>query len=184
MRVFLTVLTLIFSLQSLTKADDISDFEIEGMSIGDSLLDYFSESQIKNESWNWKMFQPIKSYRYYEYVMFSFLGKDKDYIIQEVAGRKVLSIEDCKKLQLEMIKDIDELLPNSKKTEVATDEYRADPSGKSKKTYINIFPVEGFIHIGCYDFNKEFAKENNYSDSINVSVGSKKFLDFQSTDAF
>ena len=40
MRVFITVLVLIFSLQSWTKADDISDFEIEGMSIGDSLLDF------------------------------------------------------------------------------------------------------------------------------------------------
>ena len=41
MRVFVAVLVLIFSLQSLTKADDIRDFEIEGMSIGDSLLDYY-----------------------------------------------------------------------------------------------------------------------------------------------
>ena len=40
MRVFIVVLVLIFSLQSWTKADDISEFEIEGMSIGDSLLDY------------------------------------------------------------------------------------------------------------------------------------------------
>ena len=43
MRVFIIVLVLIFSLQSWTKADDISDFEIEGMSIGDSLLKKFSK---------------------------------------------------------------------------------------------------------------------------------------------
>ena len=47
MRVFIAVLVLIFSFQSLTKADDIRDFEIEGMSIGDSLLDYFNESEMK-----------------------------------------------------------------------------------------------------------------------------------------
>ena len=46
MRVFIAVLVLIFSLQSWTKADDIRDFEIEGMSIGDSLLDYMSENLI------------------------------------------------------------------------------------------------------------------------------------------
>ena len=40
MRVFIAVLVLIFSLQSWTKADDIRDFEIEGMSIGKNLLDY------------------------------------------------------------------------------------------------------------------------------------------------
>ena len=43
MKRLLLILILTFSFQSLTKADDIRDFEIEGMSIGDSLLDYFSE---------------------------------------------------------------------------------------------------------------------------------------------
>ena len=45
--------------QNLTKADDIRDFEIEGISIGDSLLDYFQESEVrkidkflKNEAYN------------------------------------------------------------------------------------------------------------------------------------
>ena len=47
MRIFLTVLIFVFNLQSWTKADDIRDFEIEGMSIGDSLLDHFSESEIQ-----------------------------------------------------------------------------------------------------------------------------------------
>ena len=36
MRVLIRVLIVILSLQSLTKADDIRDFEIEGISIGDS----------------------------------------------------------------------------------------------------------------------------------------------------
>ena len=46
MRVFIIVLFLIFSLQTWIKADDISDFQIEGMSIGDSLLDHFTEEEI------------------------------------------------------------------------------------------------------------------------------------------
>ena len=43
MRNFLLILILTFSFQSLVKADDIRDFEIEGMSIGDSLLDFFTK---------------------------------------------------------------------------------------------------------------------------------------------
>ena len=39
-------MVLILNLQSLTNADDIKDFEIEGMSIGDSALKYFSKDQI------------------------------------------------------------------------------------------------------------------------------------------
>ena len=46
MRVFLAALVLIFSLQSWTRADDIRDFEIAGMSIGDSLLEYYTESKL------------------------------------------------------------------------------------------------------------------------------------------
>ena len=52
MRVFITVLVLIFSFQSWTKANDISDFQIEGISIGDSLLDYMTEAEIKNNEWH------------------------------------------------------------------------------------------------------------------------------------
>ena len=47
MRIFIIVLVLIFSLQSWTKADDVRELEIEGMSIGDSLLDHMDEDIIK-----------------------------------------------------------------------------------------------------------------------------------------
>ena len=47
MKRLLLILILTFSFQTLTKADDIRDFEIEGMSIGDSLLDYFTNKQVK-----------------------------------------------------------------------------------------------------------------------------------------
>ena len=47
------LLALLFSLFFLSSpsvfADDISDFQIEGMSIGDSLLDYMTEDEILKE---------------------------------------------------------------------------------------------------------------------------------------
>ena len=54
MRIFLTILVLIFSLQTWTKADDIRDFEIESMSIGDSLLNYMNINEIKKAEENKK----------------------------------------------------------------------------------------------------------------------------------
>ena len=68
MRIFLSIIILIISLQSWTKADDISDFQIEGMSIADSLLDYFSEAEIKNPGSNNTMYYP-KSRKFYEIVL-------------------------------------------------------------------------------------------------------------------
>jgi len=45
----LLILILTLSFQTLTKADDIRDFEIEGMSIGDSLLSYMNKNLIVYE---------------------------------------------------------------------------------------------------------------------------------------
>ena len=41
---------ILFSFQTPSQADDIRDFQIEGMSIGDSLLDYTSEKEIKEKN--------------------------------------------------------------------------------------------------------------------------------------
>ena len=49
MKRLLIILILTFSFQTLMKADDISDFQIEGISIGDSLLDFFTKNEIKKE---------------------------------------------------------------------------------------------------------------------------------------
>ena len=46
MRIFLIVLILIFYLQSFSKADDIRDFEIDGLSIGDSILVNYNKNEI------------------------------------------------------------------------------------------------------------------------------------------
>ena len=46
MRLFVAILVLILSIQSWTKADDISDFEIEGVSIGDSGLIYATKKEL------------------------------------------------------------------------------------------------------------------------------------------
>ena len=50
MRIILSLLIIIFSVQPWTKADDIRDFEIEGMSIGDSLLNFMNEIEISNSN--------------------------------------------------------------------------------------------------------------------------------------
>ena len=46
MRTLLSVLILTLSLQCWTKADDIRDFEIEGISVGDTLLQFATQEEI------------------------------------------------------------------------------------------------------------------------------------------
>ncbi len=80
MKVFITVLVLIFSFQSWTKADDISDFQIEGMSIGDSLLDYYNLNEINR-------FQKI-NYPDKKYIFVNIFLKEKEYSSLQVGYKK------------------------------------------------------------------------------------------------
>ena len=43
MRLVLLIIIFIFNIHNFTKADDIKDFEIEGMSLGDSALNFFTK---------------------------------------------------------------------------------------------------------------------------------------------
>ena len=83
-RLSLYLFLIFFSLQNPSLADDIQDFQIEGMSIGDSLLDYYSEEEINNatdESYKDKLFITktmwTKNYNLYETVQLTYKGSDK-----------------------------------------------------------------------------------------------------------
>ena len=49
MKKFFLVLIIIFSFQSFTNANEIKEFELEGMSVGDSLLNFVSKKSIKTQ---------------------------------------------------------------------------------------------------------------------------------------
>ena len=97
MRIFITFLFLILSIQSPSKANDISDFEIEGMSLGDSLLDYLSKNQIgnlKETYYNDNLYTSITVFpdetnlelKEYDALVLTFLTKDNKFILQGISG--------------------------------------------------------------------------------------------------
>ena len=97
MKIILTVLILIFNLQSLTKADDISDYEIEGLSIGDSLLNHFTVNQIKKfqnyddlpSDMNFRIIEIFSNemkMELYDSVQIYYKPKDTTFIIHGVNG--------------------------------------------------------------------------------------------------
>ena len=90
MKKILSILVLVlFTLQTSSQADDIRDFQIEGMSIGDSLLDYYSKKEIKKGTKSFYTgskdffdlsFLSPKSDSYTQ-ITFSLKRDDKNYII-------------------------------------------------------------------------------------------------------
>ena len=104
-------------------ADDIQDFEIEGMTIGNSLLDYMSEEEIKE---NVGYVYPDKKFTLTVYKKFSemytmgigieYKSNDKTYKIYGVQGRVNFEndIEGCYKKQDEIEKEISSMFQKSK----------------------------------------------------------------------
>ena len=115
---FLTILFLILSLQSLTKADDIRDFQIVGISIGDSLIDYFDKSYIKkakrydstNTAWKVdKMFElRTKKKGSYTEIMFGLKKNDRKYTIYSISGLVKMenNIKECYQKQKEIAEEL------------------------------------------------------------------------------
>ena len=125
MRVFIAVLVLIFSFQSWTKADDVSDLEIEGMSIGNSLLDYMTEKEIKKYTGKnyYKVDKflvanfSLPSFETYDSVQVNYKKNDNKYIIHSIGGDidYYNNIEDCYKQKDEIVAEISETLKSFKK---------------------------------------------------------------------
>ena len=118
----IVVLGLLLTLSA--KADDISEFEIEGMSIGDSLLDYFSKDEIKSninyDSYEWiseKKFLDFELYdserfNQYEGVQISIKINDKKYTIHSIAAGIFYkhNIDNCYSDMKIIVKDLQEIL--------------------------------------------------------------------------
>ena len=181
MRVFIAVLVLVFSSQSLTKADDISDFEIEGMSIGDSALNFFSEQDIINNSKDYfrdKTFTPVQNDKYpffktYDAVDFSFKTGDRKYIIHNLNGILFYNnnIQDCYKKMDSITNDIEANIKYQKKHSKQVFQHRADKTGKSKFTQTRFDLENGYILIICYDYSVELGSR----DHMSVSIDTKEF---------
>ena len=125
MKKLLLILILTLSFQSWTKADDISDFEIEGMSIGDSLLELFTKKEIDNiDSTVYpgsKIFHdvPIVSDKFstYDQVTFGLKKNDSQYIIYSLAGDLyfVQDYDNCLKKKKEIINSVSKLFSKQKR---------------------------------------------------------------------
>ena len=182
MRVFIAVLVLIFSLQTWTKADDIRDFEIEGMSIGESLLDYYSEEEIRiSIKKKYYAYLPEKkfidlefnsspNFKTYDALQISIKPNDSKYIIYAVDG--ILKIEDmnnCNKKINEVSVIISNQFIDATKVKQKKTKHRADQSGKSTTWGVAFFLNEGgSVSVRCYDWHKDIG----YFDSFRISMRS------------
>jgi len=180
----LLILIFTFSLQSWTKADDIRDFEIEGMSVGDSLLDYFSEEEINDNlkdvnypSDKYLLFEIYKvdhQLSQYDAMLVHFKKNDKKYIVYSLSGVMEFAdnIQGCslkkKEIDLELLK----LFKNLERKDYGFNISKSDKSGKSSFSEIEYkFPSKDEITIQCYDW----SKETGYMNHLRLGLKYKEF---------
>ena len=181
MKTFLTLFVLLFS--SSVVADGISDFEIEGMSIGDSLLDYFSEKEIKNNIKNYYSkyngefiaveFWKLSFFEKYESIQITFKKNDNNYKIYGITGSIYFDdINDCYDLQNKVSKEISNIFINAVKN-IESGAHSADPSGKS---YVNgiffDYPSGDYAQVSCYDWSDEHGGD----DHLRIGMISNEFF--------
>ena len=197
---FLIIWFLTFQNQSLS--DDIQYFKIEGMSIGDSALDYFSESQLEDNEQGWHnysyneystSYMPGKGI--YNWFLVSYKNDDNNFIIEGLVGgleKNNYNNKECNnKLDVAAI-NISELFKNTAQEEKKFYELKSDAAqtypftGKSAVTSLSFNFLDGAkIILACYDIHKE-AKENEsflksilkQNDSFRIDVRSGAFVNF------
>ena len=200
------LLTLLFSVFLFSSpsvlADDISDFQIEGMSIGDSLLDYMTEVEILEEVefnkmdyyylnepnkyaevYLWKEDFPtyddmafiIKNNLKNQFVTNKNDEKEK-YTILSIRG--IIQYEEdfdgCEVKKDEVVRELTKIFPNVLKNEW-TKVHPIDPSGNSIVVGVEFgFESGDAVDIKCIDFEENFRIKNNYGEGLTVSIRYKE----------
>ena len=192
MKIFLTLFVLFFS--SLVIADDISDYKIEKISVGDSLLEFYSKTTINknldtesNKLNKDKTFYSVtiedKKFEKYDLIQIYLKTNDADFSIYSIAGATYFKedISKCHSLKDTIVNEISQTLKNTKKTDYGTYPHGSDPSGKSlvNSIYFDFQDDQGegvdYIAVGCTDWSENFEQTYKFSDNLRVIIANKEF---------
>ena len=187
MKVFLSILILIFCFQSWTKADDIRDFEIEGMSIGDSLLEYIDLNKINSlftsqtsGSKKYKRYYEVIEVNNYEGVDVWVLENDSNYIIQSLTGfiEYTKNISECYSKKKEIVKSLENEL------KIKSYSYITNYDNNTSKSDVSDFSFKnGKVRVWCTDYSKK-KEDKGYGDFLGVTVSDAKFLYWIDNEAY
>ena len=183
---FLLIFILILIFQSFSKADDISDFEIEGMSINKSVLDFMSVNEVLDNTLPY--FETKRKYyitsilsnlKLYDQVEIYLKSNDNKFIIKSIiAGLFIDNLDQCLKKKKEIVQDLDQIFSNIKKLS-GSKKHEADPTGKSIH-YIDQYNLDypNHIRVECTQFSDEMINSGKARNSLNVVVMTKEINDW------
>ena len=189
MKTLIFFFILLFS--SLTFAEDIYSFELEGFSIGDSLLNFISEEEIIKEI---ELNKPVYNYlnddfgevyifenlNTYQRISFFVKQKDENYLIYAIYGTISFNnkLNECLSKQKEIESEFSLIFNNAKKDKYS-EKFAWDPTGESISHNIELILNSGDgISINCAKYKKSLKIENNWEDSLQVGLIHKEVFDW------
>ena len=194
MKRLLLILILTLSFQSWTKADDIKDFEIEGMSLGDSLKNFYSQNEIDkalqftqylaSDKFLIYTFRNEKRFETYDSITVDLKKNDQNYEIYAISG--ILNFKDnmkeCYALMKTISLELKDVFKNAEEYKVEKNKLAYDKSGKSFQRYHSFeLPSGDRATIECNDWSNEVP---NLSDSIMVSLLTSEYSKFLDNEAY
>ena len=189
-KLFTYFFLVLFSFSSPSFADDINEFEIEGISVGDSLLDYLSkdhiisEIEVNKQVYNYltdkfgEVYSHNDNFESYEILSFFVKPNDKNYKIYSVRGMITYddNIEKCYVKQNEIVKEISLILKNAKRIEEDF-KFPWDSTGKSHIFHKKfILDTGDIIYVSCSEYEKSLKIKNGWKDGLSVSIKLKEVV--------
>ena len=197
------ILFLVLSFNSASSANELKEFEIAGFSLGESLLNYFDKSDIRNElKSEYTYFYKDNKYAVlgvgdgveynlsmkfenYDELALTVKPDDKKFIIYSVSGDIFCKddIKKCLSQQKEIVSELEHFLGSE--FESWEKPHSVDPSGKSMVYGNNITYADGSdIAVDVYQWSNKMKQENNFPDTLQVSMSTKEFSNFLMYEAY
>jgi len=193
MKKLLAIIIIGLCLITPSQADDIRDLEIDGMSLGDSALKYYTKKELNNALE--KFYYKNKKFMYYflsgsklgEYdaIQITVKPNDKNYIMYNIDGHISYDgkIEECYDRMEEAKKDINSII--SIKSSSDKGSHPMDKTGNSKYSRISyVFSKAGdTAEIICYDMSKKYEEQGKL-DRFAITLGLGEFKKFLTNEEY
>ena len=196
-RLSLCLFLILFSLQTPSQADDIRDFQIEGMSVGDNLLDHAETLGVTREFILNKKFKFYPksnrlgllrfgnrgTFQIYDGVQIT--ADSKNYKIYTISGIiEIKSKSECINKQKTIIEELSKVAVSAKKEIENFTPHRVDDTGESIANGVYLdFASGDTLSAECYLWGKKF-KEKGHDDNLKVNIETKEGRDFLQNEAY
>ena len=186
MKRLLLILILTLSFQSLTKADDIMDFEIEGFSVGDNLINHMTKKEIiNNDEGHYPKDSKFFEVNYsgtknqYDYILFHVKREDNNFKIYYIRAVNVMDNKsECFKIKKVISNELKELFPNAYFQEGSQKHYFY----KNSTQYISQYSFKADANssdgtrVECMIFSDKDKKiHGNLVNSLEVIITTEEF---------